>query len=144
MLVCGHPNRINIFNTRICPLQISWLGFNNSTGLKEIDFILADVNTVKDEEKYYGQKFINFLKFGIHIVVLKYKRYFNELPLKKNGYFTFGSLNNFMKINDEVLKCLDKNFKKIKNSKIILKSSLYVCEDVIKKKFEKEGLIEFC
>ena len=31
----------NIFNTRICPLQISWLGFNNSTGLKEIDFISA-------------------------------------------------------------------------------------------------------
>ena len=27
-------NRVNIFNTRICPLQISWLGFNNSTGLK--------------------------------------------------------------------------------------------------------------
>ena len=49
-------NRINIFNTRICPLQISWLGFNNSTGLKEVDFILADVNTVKDEEKDYGTK----------------------------------------------------------------------------------------
>ena len=37
---------------------------------------------------------------------------------------------------------MDKNFKKVKNSKIILKSSLYVCEDVIKKKFEKEGLID--
>ncbi len=30
--------------------------------------------------------------------------------------------------------------KNIKNSKIILKSSLYICEDVIRKKFEKEGL----
>ena len=37
---------------------------------------------------------------------------------------------------------MDKNFKKIKNSKLILKSSLYICEDVIKKKFEKEGLID--
>ena len=49
-------NRVNIFNTRICPLQISWLGFNNSTGLKEIDFILADTNTVKNEEKEYVTK----------------------------------------------------------------------------------------
>ena len=30
--------------------------------------------------------------------------------------------------------------KKIQNSKLIIKSSLYVCEDVIRKKFEKEGL----
>ena len=49
-------NRIGIFNTRICPLQISWLGYNNSSGLKEVDFILADINTVKEEEKYYGPK----------------------------------------------------------------------------------------
>ena len=31
-------NRIEIFNTRICPLQINWLGFNNTSGLKEIDY----------------------------------------------------------------------------------------------------------
>ena len=45
-----------------------------------------------------------------------------------------------MKINEEVLDVWINILKKIKNSKIILKSSLYVCEDVIKKKFEKEGL----
>ncbi len=36
---------------------------------------------------------------------------------------------------------MDKNFKKKKNSKLILKSSLFVCEEVIKKRFEEEGLI---
>tara|TARA_B100000282_G_C31452042_1_gene362854 strand:+ start:34 stop:588 length:555 start_codon:yes stop_codon:yes gene_type:complete len=45
-----------------------------------------------------------------------------------------------MKINDEVLDVWIKILKKVKNSKIILKSSLYICEDVIKKRFEKEGL----
>ena len=53
-------NKISIFNTRICPLQISWLGFNNSTGMKKVDFILADVNTVKGEEKDYGPKIYKF------------------------------------------------------------------------------------
>ena len=35
-----------------------------------------------------------------------------------------------------------KILKEVKDSRLILKSSLYVCEDVIKKKFEKEGLID--
>jgi len=134
-------NRVNIFNTRICPLQISWLGFNHSTGLKEVDYILADKNTVKDEEKYYGSKIYKLPKIFNSHRGFEHKRYFNELPYKKNGYFTFGSLNNFMKINDEVLDVWTKILKKVKNSRIILKSSLNVCEDVIMKKFEKEGLI---
>jgi len=134
-------NRVNIFNTRICPLQISWLGFNHSTGLKEVDYILADKNTVKDEEKFYGPKIYKLPNIFNSHCGFEHKRYFNELPYKKNGYFTFGSLNNFMKINEDVLDVWTKILKKVKNSRIILKSSLYVCEDVILKKFEKEGLI---
>ena len=135
-------NRISIFNTRICPLQISWLGFNNSTGLKEIDFILADVNSVKEEEKYYGPKIYKLPKIWNSHCGFDLKRYYNELPVKKNGYFTFGSFNNFMKINEGVLDVWVSILKKIKNSKLILKSSLYLCEDVIIKKFESEGIAD--
>ena len=135
-------NRVSIFNTRICPLQISWLGFNNSTGLREVDYILADVNTVKEEEKYYGPKIYKLPKIWNSHCGFNLKRYFNELPFKKNGYFTFGSLNNFMKINEEVLDVWINILKKVKNSKLILKSSLYLCEDVIRKRFEKEGLTD--
>ncbi len=134
-------NRVSIFNTRMCPLQINWLGFNNSHGLREIDFILADINNVKDEEKDYGSKIYKFPKIWNSHSGFEYKRIFNELPFKKNDYFTFGSLNNFMKINSDVLNTWIKILKEVKNSKIILKSSLYICEDAIKKKFEEEGLL---
>ncbi len=133
-------NRINIFNTRMCPLQITWLGFNNSSGLKEIDFILADINTVKEEETEYGAKICKLPNIWNSHCGFENERFFSELPFNKNNYFTFGSLNNFMKINEEVLDVWVKILKKVKNSKIILKSSLYICEDVIKKRFEKERL----
>jgi len=133
-------NRISIFNTRICPLQITWLGFNNSSGLNEIDFILADVNTIKEEETEYGPKICKLPNIWNSHCGFENERLFSELPFNKNNYFTFGSLNNFMKINEEVLDVWIKILKKVKKSKIILKSSLYICEDVIKKRFEKEGL----
>ena len=114
-------NKIDIFNTRICPLQISWLGFNNSTGMEEVDFILADVNTVKDEEKYYGTKIYKFPQIWNSHCGFKINRYLNKLPVKKNGHITFGSLNNFMKVNEDVLNVWIDILKKVKNSKIILK-----------------------
>tara|TARA_E500000178_G_scaffold343913_1_gene391396 strand:- start:1302 stop:3002 length:1701 start_codon:yes stop_codon:yes gene_type:complete len=135
-------NRANIFNTRICPLQINWLGFNNESGFKEIDFVLADINTTQDEEKDYGTKIYKLPKIWNSHCGFKHKRIYNELPFKRNGYLTFGSLNNFMKINDEVLNTWIKILKKVKKSKIILKSSLFICEDVLRKKFTREGLID--
>ncbi len=134
-------NRINIFNTRICPLQINWLGYNNSSGLKEIDFILADTNSVKDEENDYGTSIYKLPNIWNSHSGFEYERILNELPVKKNNFFTFGSLNNFMKINNEVLNSWIEILKKVKNSKLILKSSLYICDDVIKKRFEEAGLI---
>ena len=133
-------NRVNIFNTRICPLQISWLGFNNSTGFKEIDFILADTKTVQNEEKDYITKIYKLPHIWNSHCGFEYKRVFNELPYKRNNYFTFGSLNNFVKINEEVLNTWIQILKKVKNSRLVLKSSLFVCEEVIKKRFEEEGL----
>ena len=106
--------------------------------MEKVDFILADENTVKSEEKYYGPKIYKFPRIWNSHCGFKIKRYLNELPYKKNGHITFGSLNNFMKVNEEVLDVWINILKKIKNSKIILKSSLYVCEDVIRKKFEKK------
>ena len=135
-------NRANIFNTRMCPLQINWLGFNNASGFKEIDFLLADINTIQYEEKNYGTKIYKLPKIWNAHCGFEHKRTYNELPFKRNGYLTFGSLNNFMKINDEVLNTWIKILKKVKKSKIILKSSLFICEDVLRKKFIEEGLID--
>ena len=135
-------NRVNIFNTRMCPLQINWLGFNNTYGFKEIDFVLADTNTIQDEEKDYGTKIYKLPKIWNAHCGFEDKRIYNELPFKRNGYLTFGSLNNFIKINDDVLKTWIRILKKVKKSRIILKSSLFICEDVLRKKFIEEGLID--
>ena len=50
-------NRINLFKNRIAPIQISWLGYCNTLGLKEMDYIFADENlNFNDEEKILYRK----------------------------------------------------------------------------------------
>ena len=90
-------NRVNIFNTRMCPLQINWLGFNNTYGFKEIDFVLADTNTIQDEEKDYGTKIYKLPKIWNAHCGFEDNRIYNELPFKKNNYITFISFYRIRK-----------------------------------------------
>jgi Predicted O-linked N-acetylglucosamine transferase, SPINDLY family len=54
-------NRITLFKNRIAPIQISWLGYCNTTGLEEMDYILSDKNLIfQDEEDFYSEKVKNF------------------------------------------------------------------------------------
>ncbi len=50
-------NRPTLFKNRIAPIQINWLGYCNTSGIKKMDYIFADPNLIyKDEEKYYFEK----------------------------------------------------------------------------------------
>ena len=142
-----HAERIEIFNNRVAPIQISWVGYLNTVGYPTIDFLISDKNLIKkDEEKFYSEKIIKMTNIWNCHSGFKFKREFSELPIKKNKYITFGSFNNFLKISDSVVEVWSQILKKINNSKLILKSSLNVNKNIILEKFKKFGVynsIEF-
>ena len=142
-----HAERIEIFNNRVAPIQISWVGYLNTVGYPTIDFLISDKNLIKkDEEKFYSEKIIKMSNIWNCHSGFKFKREFSELPIKKNKYITFGSFNNFLKISDSVVEVWSQILKKIDNSKLILKSSLNVNKNIVLEKFKKFGVynsIEF-
>ena len=120
----GHSaeNRIKIFKKKLAPIQISWLGYCNSTGIKEMDYIIADPYTIKKEnENFFSEKILRLPNiWSSHSIIEEVT--INELPFIKNKYFTFGSFNNFRKISDENIKVWSEILKKVKKSKLLLKS----------------------
>ena len=54
------PERIEIFNTRISQIQISWLAYCNTLGFETIDYIIADPNLIssKEEKLYENSVFV--------------------------------------------------------------------------------------
>ena len=115
-------NRLEVFFNRAAPIQISWLGYLCSTGLKEIDYVFGDNNVItKKEEIQFIEKIYKLNNTwtvlsqpDIEISVSK------NLPYLKNKYITFGSFNNILKINSKVIQAWSRILYNVLESKLIL------------------------
>ena len=115
-------NRIGIFKNKPAPIQISWLGYLNSTRIKEIDYLIADPLLIpKEKEIFYSEKIIKLPNiWNAHSILEEIN--INDLPAQKNNYFTFGSFNNFLKISDETINVWNEILNNIPNCRLMLKT----------------------
>mgnify|MGYP001188586634 FL=1 len=119
----GPGNRLSVFKNRVAPIQICWLGYVNTTGLKEMDYLIIDPYLIKDNEKIlYSEKIIRLPKIWNSHEKLDEKLEI-KIPCEANNFITFGSFNNFRKISSNVINVWSEILLE-SNSKLILKSSM--------------------
>ena len=106
-------HRLTLFKNRIAPIQISWCGYTNTTGLNEMDYLITDKNLIyKSEQNLYSEKVIYMSDIWNCHSGYNIDRNKIVSPLEKNKFVTFGSFNNFLKINDDVVKVWSSILKK--------------------------------
>lgn len=119
----GPGNRLSIFKNRVAPIQISWLGYVNTTGLNEMDYLIADPYLIKDNEHIlYSEKIILLPRIWNSHEKLDEKLEI-KIPCETNNFITFGSFNNFRKISLSVINVWSEILLK-SDSKLVLKSSM--------------------
>ena len=55
----GHTSRnsLAILKGKAAPIQMTWLGFSETTGIKEIDYIICDkISIPQNEERFFSEK----------------------------------------------------------------------------------------
>jgi len=136
--------RLELFKNRMANKQVIWMGYCNTTGLKNMDYIISDPNLIySNEENLYSEKVIYLPKIWNAHCGFDFEREENPPPFVKNKYFTFGSFNNFDKINPEVVSTWSKILKKVNNSKLLLKtSSKRLATKRLKELFKKKDVLE--
>ena len=146
--LAGHfaRNRFKILKYKPSPIQISWMGYVNTTGIKELDYILADKNLIKsDEEILYSEKVLRLPNIWNCHSGIDDKFLVNEAPFKKNGYLTFGCFNNSTKISQDCINIWSEILKKAKNCKIMIKAQsedAEIAQKIILDKFKKNKIDE--
>jgi protein O-GlcNAc transferase len=105
----GHTahNRLAVFARRAAPVQISYLGYPDSTGLGAMDYRITDAVTDPQgtADAWHCERLLRlpdsqwcFRPFGPQAAPA-------SLPARKAGFVTFGSFNNLTKASDTLLRC---------------------------------------
>ena len=102
----GHTahNRLLSFARKPAPVQISWIGYPNTTGLQAMDYVLSDrFNSPPGlHEPYYVEKFARLPSSGCFVPQSRVPEV-TELPALNRGHVTFGSFNRPEKLGDQVI-----------------------------------------
>ena len=145
--LAGHTNKniLPVFARKPAPIQVNWLGYPNTTGLKAMDYRFTDLvaDPESKSDKLHSEKLIRlkhgFLCYQPESVTPKV----GPLPSDKQSYITFGSFNNLTKVTHEVVKAWAKVLHSVPNSRLLLKSKQFMDDEVrasFLKLFAHEGI----
>lgn len=102
----GHTasNRLRVFTARPAPVQVSYIGYANTSGLSTIDYRITDRTTdPPGAEAYYTEKLL-YIDGGFSCYTPPQAApAISPLPALARGFVTFGAMPNVCKINEAVI-----------------------------------------
>jgi predicted O-linked N-acetylglucosamine transferase (SPINDLY family) len=129
--LAGHTSSRNmaVLAARPAPVQITWLGYPDTTGLDCVDYRLTDTHADPEEHSTPATEELVRLEGGF----LCYQPppgspEISALPATQNGFVTFGSFNNLAKLNDRVLELWARLLGRVANARLYLKNPSFTDE----------------
>jgi predicted O-linked N-acetylglucosamine transferase (SPINDLY family) len=124
--LAGHTaeNRLGAFALRSAPVQVSWIGYPNTSGLPQMDYFITDAvcDPYGMTESFYTEKLHRLPKvFSCYLPPMIFPA-ISPPPFEKNDYITFGSFNNFGKVNEKLMELWARILSTVPNSRLYLKS----------------------
>ena len=125
--LAGHTanNRLRVAAYRPASVQISGVGYMNSTGLDTMDYFLSDVHCAGKSSPYFTEKLILLPQSHICYEPSTELEPAAEPPCLKNNFVTFGSFNQFGKVTPPILQAWKKILDAVPNSRLILKHKIF-------------------
>jgi len=115
-------NSLPTFARKPAPVQISWLAYAGSTGVEAIDYRLTDsqIDPPGFDEDGLGGKPMRLPESWCCYEPIAAFPIVNALPARQIGEVTFGSLNQFCKLNDALLRSWAHLLKAVPRSRLLI------------------------
>lgn len=125
--LAGHTNknRLTVFAQKPAPIQMTYLGYPNTTGLSMIDYRLTDewADPPGMTEHLHTEKLVRLERGFLCFTPPAESPEITPLPLLTQGCITFGSFNALPKISAEMLGVWAKIILEVPSSRLLIKNS---------------------
>lgn len=143
----GHTakNRLKMFASKPAPIQVSWLGYPNTTGLGAIGYRITDwiADPHESEDRFYTEKLIRLPRCFVCYRPPQDLPDVSPSPYEKLGRISFGSFNDLNKVTDSVIHLWARLLISVADSTLLLKArqlSDPVVQGRVLAQFESAGI----
>ena len=127
--LAGHTqnNCLPVLAHRPAPVQVTGIGYFNTTGLPAIDYMLSDVHgdPAGTTDPAFTEEIIRLPHSHFCYMLPEDLPLVAPPPMEHNGYVTFGSFNNFNKVTDEVLFLWRAVLDAVPHARLLVKSKIF-------------------
>jgi predicted O-linked N-acetylglucosamine transferase (SPINDLY family) len=121
----GHTKRtrLPVFARRPAPVQASWLGYFNTTGLATMDYFVTDpVSSPPGQDRYFVEKLVRLPATRFCYEPPEFMPEVGDLPARRRGAVTFGCLNSVAKLNPRVLALWARILEAVPRSRLVVQA----------------------
>lgn len=131
--LAGHTaqNMLPVLACKPAPVQLSGIGYFDTTGLPAVDYFLTDHYLDPEDggnEHYFTEKLLRLPQSHFCYMWHDAPGEVGEAPCLAKGFVTFGCLNNFAKVTDEVLRVWAKILRQVQGSRLHLRAQIFNSE----------------
>ena len=129
----GHTSlsRLQVFARKPAPIQATWIGYFNTTGLPTMDYIISDKDLLPPEDEYlYTESPLRLPFSGACYKLPDFDIGVGPLPALQNGHITFGCFTVQRKHSDQAIALWGEILNRVPNSVLFFKAATFGREDV--------------
>jgi len=135
-------HRLLVFARRPAPVQVSWLAYPGTTGVETIDYRLTDrhIETLDPGHDGFGGRAMGLPDAWCCYAPIEEFPAVGPLPAARNGTVTFGSLNQFGKVHEELLRSWATLLERVPRARLLIVCPEGQAQDRTRALFAKHGI----
>ena len=131
--LCGHfgGHRLGAFAFHPAPVQVTWMGYPATTGMRQMDFRISDAiaDPPGQTDPWHSERLVRLP--GCFLCYRPYEAAPDvaSAPCLRSRRVTFGSFNNLAKVTERVVSCWSRLLDRVPDSRLLLKDRGFADEE---------------